>query len=84
MHPETLWFLEELIVDQTLNEPMLQEIVPIPQKAYEQFYVQKIEGIPVMTHIKELYKHKVSIEHFLEEAHEFIKEHHLELIEKCG
>ncbi|WP_312371655.1 hypothetical protein [Lachnoclostridium sp.] len=84
MHPEILWFLEELIVDPTLNEPMLQEIVPIPQKAYEQFYVQKIEGTTVMTHVNELYKHKLSIEQFLEEAHEFIKKHHLTLVKTCG
>ena len=84
MHPETLWFLEELIVDPTLNEPILQEIVPIPQQAYEQFYVQKIGDTPVMTHIKEIYERKESMEHFLEEAHSFIQKHHIELIEKCG
>lgn len=84
MHPETLWFLEELIVDPTLNESMLQEIVPIPQQAYEQFYVQKIDDIPVMTHIKEIYKRKENMEYFLEEAHAFIQKHHIELIEKCG
>ncbi len=84
MHPETLWFLEELIIDPTLNEPILQKIVPIPQLAYEQFYVQKIGEVPVMTHIKEIYERKENMEHFLEEAHVFIQKHHLELIEKCG
>lgn len=40
--PEPLWFLEEMIVDPTLNTKALQEIVPYPQKAYEQFYTASI------------------------------------------
>ncbi|MDT8718471.1 hypothetical protein IAI10_17540 [Clostridium sp. 19966] len=32
-HPETLWFLEELSVDPTLNEKSIQEITPYQQLA---------------------------------------------------
>lgn len=32
--PETLWLLEEIAVDPTLNETCLQMIAPYPQKAY--------------------------------------------------
>lgn len=84
MHPEPLWFLEELIVDPILNEPELQTIAPIPQKAYEQFYTEQIEEKIIMDQIKDLYQHKTSMAQFLEQGHEYLKRHQKEIIEKCG
>ena len=84
MHPEPLWFLEELIVDPILNEPELQRIAPIPQKAYEQFYTEQIEEKIIMDQIKDLYQDKTSMAQFLEQGHEYLKRHQNEIMEKCG
>ena len=70
MYPDTLWFLEEMAVDPTLNIPSIQQAAPYPQRAYEQFYERMIDGISAEEHIISIYNNRTSIEdwnHFLKE-----------------
>ncbi len=83
-HPEPLWFLEEMIVDPTLNTKRLQELVPYPQRAYEQFYTSLIQGRPPQEFIQDCYKDSRTIEEFLERTYRYIEDNLRELIEKCG
>ena len=83
-HPESLWFLHELIVDPTLNEPKVQKIAPYEQKAYPQFYTQKIGDKPLMDHIKEFYHERKSMAEFLDKSYEFIEKNIEEIVRKCG
>lgn len=72
LHPDTLWFLEEMAVDPTLNIPCIQNVAPYPQKAYEQFYVRMIDGKSAEEHIINIFKNRSSIEDFLDTAYDFI------------
>ncbi|SHO47067.1 hypothetical protein [Anaerocolumna xylanovorans] len=83
-HPEPLWFLEEMIVDPTLNTKGLQELVPYPQRAYEQFYTAVIQERTPQECIQSYYKESAAIEEFLERAYGYIGDNLQELIEKCG
>mgnify|MGYP001011256236 CR=1 FL=1 len=71
-YPETLWFLEEMAVDPTLNIPCIQNVAPYPQKAYEQFYEDMIDGISAEQHIIDIFANRSSMENFLNTAYAFI------------
>lgn len=75
LYPDTLWFLEEMAVDPTLNIPSIQNIAPYPQKAYEQFYECMIDGISAENHIINMFTTRISIEDFLNKAYSFIDKH---------
>ncbi|WP_234123989.1 hypothetical protein [Clostridium hydrogenum] len=83
-YPNPIWFLEEIIVDPTLNESSIQSIIPYAHKAYVQFYTKTIGGITIMDRIKDMYKSKTSIEDFLNNVYEFIVDNLHEFISKCG
>ena len=72
-YPETLWFLEEMAVDPTLNIPCIQSVAPYPQKAYEQFYERMVDGMSAEEHIIQFYKKRTSMEDFLDSAYDFIE-----------
>lgn len=71
-YPETLWFLEEMAVDPTLNIPCIQNVAPYPQKAYEQFYECMIDGISAEEHLINMFANRSSMEEFLNTAYDFI------------
>ena len=71
-YPETLWFLEEMAVDPTLNIPCIQNVAPYPQKAYEQFYECIIDGISAEEHLINMFANRSSMEDFLNTAYDFI------------
>lgn len=73
LYPDTLWFLEEMAVDPTLNIPSIQNIAPYPQKAYEQFYECEINGISAEEHIIRMFTDRSSIKSFLNTAYNFIE-----------
>ncbi|BCN30948.1 hypothetical protein [Anaeromicropila herbilytica] len=75
LYPDTLWFLEEMAVDPTLNITCIQNIAPYPQKAYEQFYECMIDGISAENHIINMFTNRTSIEDFLNRAYDFIDKH---------
>jgi hypothetical protein len=72
LYPDTLWFLEEMAVDPTLNVPCIQNVAPYPQKAYEQFYERSINGISAEEQIIKLFNGRTSMEDFLDKAYQFI------------
>ncbi len=75
LYPDTLWFLEEMAVDPTLNIPCIQKVAPYPQKAYEQFYECMIDGISAENHIINMFTNRTSIESFLNMSYDFIDKH---------
>jgi hypothetical protein len=83
-HPEVLWFLEEIAVEPTLNEPTIKKLLSYPQKAYSQFYTEKILGKPLIEHIMYFYQSRVSMADFLNMAYGFILANHTEIVKKCG
>lgn len=68
LYPDTLWFLEEMAVDPTLNIPSIQKIAPYPQKAYEQFYECMIDGISAEEHMIKMFTDRISMDNFSNKA----------------
>lgn len=75
LYPDTLWFLEEMAVDPTLNIPCIQNVASYPQRAYDQFYECMIDGFSAEQHIINIYESRVSIADFLDTAYDFIEAH---------
>lgn len=84
IHPEPLWFLEEISVDPTLNEEYIQKLASYPQVAYQQFYNETINGISVIDNIKFIYSQKRNMADFLDKAYKFIEDNIIEITKKCG
>ncbi|MDF2538434.1 MAG: hypothetical protein K0S76_1455 [Herbinix sp.] len=84
IHPEPLWFLEEIAIDPTLNEELMQKVAPYPQTAYQQFYEQTIDGMSVMDQIKKIYIIRENMADFLDKAHMYITSNIDEIVHKCG
>lgn len=84
MHPEPLWFTEEMIVDPTLNTNRILEITGYNHFAYEQFYTEYINGKIVMDYVKEFYEESNTIKEFIDKTYEFSVNNIQELLEKCG
>ena len=70
--PDPLWFLEEIIVDPTLNDKNVRPYTLYENKAYDQFYKPVINGRSIMSYILEMYESKSSIESFLIEAYALV------------
>lgn len=83
-HPEPLWFLEEIAVEPTLNDPVIKKYLSYPQKAYSQFYTANVKGKPLMEHINELYLIRETMVEFLMKTYAFIVDNHIEITNKCG
>lgn len=73
LYPDTLWFLEEMAVDPTLNTERMQSVAPYPQKAYEQFYVPLENGKSPEDILIEIYQNSNSIEEFLNTSYRWIE-----------
>ena len=84
MHPEPLWFTQEMIVDPTLNTKRIQEITGYNHMAYEQFYTEYINGKIVMDYIKEFYEESNTIKEFIDKTYTFSVNNIQVLTEKCG
>ena len=72
--PDPLWYLEEIIVDPTLNDERVRPYTLYENKAYPQFYIADPDsGRSIMELVKECYEaHKDSIEEFLSEAYRIV------------
>lgn len=70
--PETLWFLEELVIEPTLNDERIQRLVPIKHSAYDSFKKTEIEGMSLTQHIQNIYDGRKNIEDFIDRAYKFI------------
>ncbi len=75
--PDILWFLEELIIEPTLNDSRIQNIVPIKHNAYDSFKKISIDGIPLTSYVQNLYDCRENIEDFIDTAYCFIRENDL-------
>lgn len=74
-YPDTLWYLEELSIEPTLNIPQIQNIAPYKHSAYDSFYQIIIYGKPLPNHINCIYNESTSIEEYLTNAYRFIEQH---------
>lgn len=71
--PDPLWYLEEIIVDPTLNEESVKRFTLYENKAYPQFYVPKPnDSESIMDKVKKCYKCCENIEKFLNEAYKIV------------
>lgn len=70
--PDTLWFLEELAIEPTLNDRQIQDIIPIKHRAYDSLKKTIVDGIPLTEHIQRIYDDKKSMEDFLDSAYNFL------------
>jgi len=82
--PSPRWYLEEMAVDPLLNDCAIQQIVPMEQRAYPQFYSEAINGTPIMDYIKSFYANRKSMEDFIANAFRFVEENIAEITAKCG
>lgn len=83
-YPDVLWFLEEMAVDPTLNTKEIQEVAPYPQKAYQIFYDNTLNDIPIEEYIIKLFKERNDMADFLDRAYKFIEDNYKDIITKCG
>ncbi|MBU5331122.1 hypothetical protein KQI61_02850 [Anaerocolumna aminovalerica] len=79
-YPDVLWFLEEMAVDPTLNTKEMQEVAPYPQKAYQIFYDNTLNDIPIEEYIIKLFKERNNMADFLDKAYKFIEDNHRDII----
>ena len=79
--PDPLWFLEEIVVDPTLNNKKVKSFTLYENRAYDQFYKPVIQNRSIMSYILEMYESKVSIEQFLEDAYTFVSSNVNSLVE---
>ncbi len=73
--PDPLWYLEELIVDPTLNDPSVKPFTLYENRAYDQFYVRTVKGKSFMEHLNVMYTEKTDIETFMRQALKFVENH---------
>lgn len=83
-HPEVLWFLEEMVIDPTLNIEEIQSIAPYPQKAYSCFYENTINDVPIEDYIIKFFKERTSMADFLDMSYKFILDNYNDILTKCG
>lgn len=76
LFPHPLWYLEEIIVDPTLNDERVRKYTLYENKAYPQFYT-KLEGEDesIMECIKQCYSSTPDIEDFMEKAYLIVKDY---------
>lgn len=67
--PDPLWYLEEIIVDPTLNEESVRKHTLYENKAYPLFYEPDESGESMMDRIQKLFRSRKSMEDFLEKAY---------------
>lgn len=78
--PDPLWYLEEIVVDPTLNDESVKKFTLYENKAYPQFYVPEPGSTEsIMDRVKVCYENRSSIESFLEEAYRVVCEYVEEL-----
>ncbi len=71
--PEPIWFLQEMIVDPTLNDPSVKVHTLYKNRAYDLFYQPLSDGKSMMDRLNELYQRKTSIEVFMRGAFAFVE-----------
>lgn len=75
VYPDSLWYLEELAIEPTLNDSRIQAIIPIKHQAYDSLQRIKIEESSLTEHIQFIYDNSKDIDEFLNKSYMFIKKH---------
>ena len=74
--PDPLWYLEEIIVDPTLNDERVKCHTLYENKAYPMFYEKdSVTGKSIMDRIMECYSTHSQIEEFLDASYKIIRKH---------
>jgi len=73
--PDVLWFLEEMMVETTLNDSMVKPYTLYENRAYKLFYNLTINGKSVIDNLRDMYCKKCSIESFILHAYDFTQNH---------
>lgn len=71
--PDPFWFLEEMIVEPTLNDPKVKPHTLYENRAYDQFYTKTVDGKSFIEHLNEMYQDKIDIESFIRQAFDFVE-----------
>ena len=72
-YPDSLWYLEELAIEPTLNDIRIQTIMPIKHKAYASFKKIQIDGRTLTEQIQDFYDRSDNIEIFLNDVYRYIE-----------
>ena len=74
--PDPLWYLEEIIVDPTLNDERVKHHTLYENKAYPLFYEKdKLTGVSIMDRIMDCYNKHSRIEDFLDTSYKIVREY---------
>ncbi|MBR5961711.1 MAG: hypothetical protein IKZ98_12060 [Clostridia bacterium] len=74
--PDPLWYLEEIIVDPTLNDERVKCHTLYENKAYPMFYEKdSVTGVSIMDQVMACYKSHSKIEDFLNASYKIMREH---------
>lgn len=73
-YPDPLWYLEEILVDPTLNDARVRPYTLYDNKAYPQFYEKNAKGgLSIMDRVKACYElYKDDMAEFFERAYEIV------------
>ncbi len=72
--PDILWYLEELAVAPTLNDPRIQRIVPVQHSPYQSMGEIFVDGVSLPECIERIYERKSDMAEFLLEAYAFLEQ----------
>lgn len=72
-YPDVLWYLEELIIEPTLNDARIQNIIPIKHEAYASFKNIYINKKSLTEQIQDFYDKSDTIEIFLNDTYRYIE-----------
>lgn len=72
-YPDSLWYLEELVIEPTLNDVRIQNIIPIKHEAYASFKNITIDGKMLTEQMQDFYDKSDNIEMFLNDVYRYIE-----------
>jgi hypothetical protein len=76
VYPDILWFMEELLIEPTLNDIRIQEVLSIRHDAYDSLKNIEIQSISLTKHIQELYDTRKCMDQFLLNTYAFLQENY--------
>lgn len=72
-YPDSLWYLEELAIEPTLNDIRIQSVIPIKHEAYASFKNTTVYGKRLTEQIQDFYDNSDNIEMFLNDSYRYIE-----------
>ncbi len=77
--PHLIWALSEMMPGVVLNDERIQKVFKYKFTSNPEFEALKLDGKPLMSHIKELYDDRRDFEDFLRKSFKFVKAHEKEI-----